>query len=137
MKNIEFLLIREPYNGKRYTRGELYRKDTNEFICFTLEDQIRNKNDKKIHGETAIGFGIYDGYLRRSPKRKRLIPQLISVHNFKDIQIHSGNSIADTNGCILVGFNRFKNKIWNSRKAENFIVDLIKKNGCIFKIEIR
>ena len=131
------LLIREPYQGNDYTRGELYDADTNLFICYTLEDRLRNKHDEKVYGKTAIPFGNYNGFLRLSQNKGRVVPQLKNVENFTYVQIHAGNTIDDSFGCILVGYKRGKDKIWKSRKAERDLVKLIKNEGREFIIEIK
>jgi len=133
---IHFKLIREPYNNKDYTRGELFDMDTNDFLCYTLEDRLRNINDAKVYGKTCIPFDYYTGFLRLSPKRGRIVPQLDKVKKFKYVQIHSGTTVDDTDGCILVGLMRFEDKIWQSRKAEKMLVDKIEKDGGKFELKI-
>ena len=139
-------LIRENIYEKEYhTKGSLFNKYTNEFLMYTLEDKIRDVNadgdlndegESKVYGETAIPFGVYEGFLRLSPSRNRVVPQLKDVNHFDYIQIHSGNDVEDSFGCILVGYNRNKDKIWNSRDAEKDLVKLIEKHEGKFIIEI-
>ena len=80
-----------------------------EKFCYTLEDPMREDPRKpvaewKLKGRTAIPTGDYRVTLAPSPKRGgRIMPLLLAVPGFTGIQIHSGNTAEDTEGCILVG----------------------------------
>jgi hypothetical protein len=135
---------------QNFTHGELFMKDvTGKWLdfCYTLEDRVRDVNfsgdfegeEKKVYGETAIPFGKYDGQITYSPAFKKDLPLIKNVNNFEGIRIHSGNSIKDTAGCILVGFKTdWKGKIWESRKALNDLINIIEKidDKKRFKLEI-
>lgn len=89
------------------TNGQLYIDD--EFFCFTLEDKVREENGVpvekwKIKGETAIPRGIYKVTLENSPRFGPETPTIHKVPGFEHIRIHGGNTPADTEGCIIVGF---------------------------------
>ena len=110
------------YFGNSYVIGRLLINGN--YFCDTLEDVNRdlNKNgkfdsatEKKIKGETCIPFGIYEVKLTFSNRFKRVLPELLNVPNFTGIRIHSGNTQADTEGCILVGKNLIKGKVSLSR----------------------
>lgn len=104
----------------------LYKKDTytigvlmvdGEKFSDTLEDKVRDLNsEKKVYGETAIPAGKYKVVMSMSSKFKRVMPYLENVPQFTSIMIHPGNTPKDTLGCILVGENKKKGQLINSRK---------------------
>lgn len=104
----------------------LYKKDTytigvlmvdGEKFSDTLEDKVRDlKSEKKVYGETAIPAGKYKVVMSMSSKFKRVMPYLENVPQFTGIMIHPGNTIKDTLGCILVGENKKKGQLVDSRK---------------------
>lgn len=79
------------------------------FFCFVLEDGYR---EQKQPGKTRIPHGtysverrtwggFYEDYKRRFGHEFSI--ELSNVPNFKYILIHTGNTVADTDGCLLVG----------------------------------
>lgn len=106
-------LVRTECNDEE-TIGELYVDGV--FECYTLEDVVRDFSIK-VHGETAIPYGIYDIIISYSPRFGRYLPLLLDVPNFSGIRIHAGNTHKDTEGCLLVGTQKGKDSILNSRKA--------------------
>lgn len=92
-----------------------------EFVCFTLEDQVRE--GEKVPGETAIPYGTFAAELRteggfhdRYTNRFFEDPvidhigmiHLTGVPGFSYIQLHPGNTDEHTEGCPLVGLNPVK-----------------------------
>lgn len=114
-----------------YTIGKLYIDDA--YFCDTLEDKDRGLEQAmpldmikriKVKGETAIPVGTYELSMRHiSPKYSRkkafaftggVMPRLLNVPGYEGVLIHSGNTAADSEGCILVGENKAVGKVLNS-----------------------
>ena len=77
-------------------------------FCNTLEPTWRDigpyGKEIKIPGRTAIPEGRYPLFITRSPKfGGEWLPLLLHVRGFEGIRIHAGNTVEDTEGCILVG----------------------------------
>lgn len=108
--------LKRTFKGAEYTIGKLYLND--EYFCDTLEDVVRPEG-RKIAGKTAIPAGEYKVVLTESKRFKKLLPLLINVPNFTGVRIHSGNTHHDTEGCILVGENKVKGRVINSRTTMN------------------
>ena len=108
---MQLQLIRRTFTDKS-TIGELSVNGV--FECFTLEDKVR---PVKIAGETAIPAGTYEIAITFSNKFQKFLPLLMNVPNFEGIRIHTGNTPADTLGCILVGQGKGVDLISNSRLA--------------------
>jgi hypothetical protein len=135
-----------------YTIGRLYVRKTVldeysageelEYICDTLEPQWRDyaKGARKIKGKSAIPEGRYPVVITFSPTFKKWLPLLVNVPMFSGIRIHAGNTVKDTQGCILVGENREVGKVLNSRKyveiIKSKIVEAKDKDEAVW-IEIR
>jgi len=123
---LKFLLIREIKTDKQ-THGRLFKindKNEREFICYTLEDAIR---DKKIKNETAIKAGTYTVIVTMSPRFKKELPLLLNVPEFSGVRIHGGNTEKNTEGCVLVGMVRHMNAISNCASAVALITKMIKE----------
>lgn len=95
-----------------------------EYFCDTLEDTDRGLNAamsvdeilaQKIKAQTAIPTGKYDVILTFSPRFKRVLPLLLSVKGYEGVRLHAGNTNKDTEGCLLVGENKVKGQVINSR----------------------
>src|SRR5258706_2283885 len=119
------LELRRYVVGKSHTIGKLSLND--KFICYTLEDKIMPPGEK-IPGETAIPFGIYDVILSYSLRFKQELPLLKNVPNFEGVRIHAGNTIKDTEGCILVGTDYAGDALLESRKALRKLLIALKES---------
>ena len=98
-----------------FTSGRMFLDG--KFYGFTLEDPVR---DVKIPGATAIPEGSYKVKFTYSGHFKKNMSQLMDVPGFEGIRIHGGNTVRDTDGCILVARNRDVKKgiIWGSLSAD-------------------
>ena len=116
-----------------YTIGRM--EVNGRYFCDTLEDTDRGLRESmtedeiaalKVKGATAIPTGTYRIDMQtRSPRFGRVLPRLVSVKGYAGVLIHSGNTAADTEGCILVGENRERGKVLNSRATlEHLLVFL-------------
>ena len=114
---------------------DLKKLSKDSYFCDTLEPTWRNlkgvelqpeevnvrlgrvsgKKAQKMKGTTAIPEGTYPLLVTKSPRFKEWLPYLKGVPDFEGIRIHAGNYPDDTQGCILVGENRVKGMVVNSR----------------------
>lgn len=108
------------------TIGELWIDDDIDRFCFTLEDPVRPPGIK-IPGKTAIPAGVYEIIINWSQRFKRPMPLLLNVPSFEGIRIHAGNTAADTEGCILVGFSRAPDYVGSSKAAFDALFAKIEK----------
>jgi hypothetical protein len=110
---------------KESTIGELFVDGV--FECYVCEDPVR-ASGVKIYGKTAIPAGEYRLRVTYSNRFRRLLPLLVNApggtirfgQNLIDdcgVRIHSGNTAADTEGCLLVGLDKKVDFIGRSRDA--------------------
>lgn len=128
---MEIKVLRKIYTGTS-TIGEL--SIDGKFFCYTLEDVCRDVNrngikdaeEIKEHGKTAIWAGRYEVILNVSNRFKVLMPLLLNVPHFAGIRIHNGNTAEHTEGCILVGDSKSANFIGNSKVTFARLMVLLK-----------
>ena len=127
------LVLKRIAKRNGYTIGRLYLSAENieeeeRGFCDTLEPPclemktampmeavLRSKKKCERLKPFAIPEGRYAVVISYSPKFKQWLPILLGVPMFKGIRIHAGNTVEDTQGCILVGENKEKGKVINSR----------------------
>lgn len=102
------------YMDKYYTQGIL---KVNGLTFYTLERPWLN-NKRNI---SCIPEGKYPIYTFKHNRHGEVIG-LRNVPNRSEILIHPGNSIDDTEGCILPGLNCGRGIVLNSKRALREIV---------------
>lgn len=112
VKGAKMILIRDSIMNDAVL-GSLYVGGSK--VCDTLENK-----------EKLIPCGEYNLNVSKSPKFGRLLPLVYNdnVSMRRGIRIHVGNSVKDTTGCILVGFERNGDCLVNSRNAESVVTGL-------------
>ena len=120
-----------------YTIGKLYIEEQTggkcpdgeelTYLTDTLEPKWRDLKGgaHNIKGKTAIPDGRYPLAVTYSKKAGKWLPLLLGVPGFKDIRICCGNTPQDTDGCILLGENKKKGMVLNSRMAMKQFMQLL------------
>ena len=129
------LKLKRRYKAETYTIGDMFVEE--EWFCNTLEDKDRGLkssmsheeiNKIKVYAVTAIPAGRYVVTMDVvSPKYNRVkwykdnfggrMPRLENVKGFSGILIHPGTTAVDSAGCIIVGLNKIKGNVLESRST--------------------
>ena len=127
------LLIKRIFNCPDYCIGHIYIDDS--YICDCIEDTDRMLDQSmdiedikriKVKDKTAIPTGKYTILMNVvSPKYsqkdyykkicKGKVPRFDFVKGFSGVLIHCGNTASDSSGCVLIGQNKVKGKVINSK----------------------
>ena len=127
------LKLKRRYKAETYTIGDMFIEE--EWFCNTLEDKDRGLkssmsleeiNKIKVYAETAITAGRYmvtmdvvsQQYNRVKWYKDNFggrMPRLENVKGFSGILIHPGTTAVDSAGCIIVGLNKIKGNVLDSR----------------------
>ena len=138
------LIVERKYKKQSYTIGNLYIDGV--FFSNTLEDADRGLDNSmsierikelKKPSITAIPRGTYEVTLDiTSPKYSKVqfyrevcngkVPRLLNVKGFEGVLIHAGNTDKDSAGCLLVGQNKVKGQVVNSRETFKELYKLLK-----------
>jgi hypothetical protein len=122
------------------TPGVLRLRDADDapwtYFCDTLEDAVRERiNDEhnfywkpefKIDHETAIPSGTYEIIVDFSNRFQKEMCHILNVPSFTGIRIHSGETISDTDGCLLVGFRSEGMHYATGRRLGAMLIERIK-----------
>ena len=137
------LLIDRKWKKQSYTISNLYING--EWFSNVLEDADRGLDNSmsedmirtlKKPSITAIPRGTYEITLDVvSPKYSKLqfykdvcngkVPRLKNVKGFDGILIHAGNTDKDSSGCLLVGQNKVKGQVVNSKETFKYLYQLL------------
>jgi hypothetical protein len=136
---LQFTLDRYEFTDE-FTIGKLYANET--FICYTLEgyDRYLENGYVKVQNNTVIPRGLYNMTVNFSERFQRKMPLVLNVPGFSSIRIHSDNSAANTDGCILVSMSKVIDSVLGSIDVVAMIIELIDKaitDGQSITIEIR
>ena len=121
------LTLKRIFKGADYTIGKLYIDGV--YFSDTIEDMVRDLPPvcpnpprgvvcackEKVYAETAIPAGTYRVTMEYSPRFKRALPYLHDVPHFLGILIHAGSTADSSAGCIIVGRNKIKGKVLESK----------------------
>ena len=109
-----------------------------QLFCYSIEDAYRTT---KIPGETCIPDGVYPLATRWSPhfspKYNHDMVWVQNVPGFQYILIHTGNTINDTEGCLIlggkIGILNGKDAVLNSKPTYlsfyNKVINQVKAGG--------
>lgn len=112
--------MRRKYHKEHYCISHLYIGKDERYFCDAIEDVVRDSNhngkiderEVKIYGKTAIPCGrYYVTFNKTSLKigkkaRHGCIPYLHEVNSFTHIRIHPGVNEKNSEGCIILGYNK-------------------------------
>lgn len=121
------ITVKRIFKGEKYTIGRLCIDGV--YYCDTIEDTVRDLPPTcpntprgvacackgKVYAQTAIPAGMYRVSIVYSPKFKRRLPYLHDVPHFIGILIHNGNDQGHSAGCLIVGKNKVKGKVLESK----------------------
>jgi hypothetical protein len=139
------ILVYRKWKKPDYTVGRMSIDGT--LICNTMEDVDRGLDDgmqdwmiriKKIPNVTAIPTGRYKVDMDTvSPKFSKYpfymevckgkLPRIKNVKGFDGILIHCGVDHSNSSGCILVGMNKQKGKLTDSKETFKTVYALMKE----------
>lgn len=139
------ILVYRKWKKPDYTVGRLSVDGVT--ICNTMEDVDRGLDDgmpdwkirnKKIPNVTAIPTGRYEVEMNVvSPRFSKYpfymevcqgkLPRLKNVKGFDGILLHCGVDHSNSSGCILLGLNKQKGKLTDSKETFKKVYTLMKE----------
>ena len=148
------LVLERKWKKSNYTIGILLID--NKKFCEVIEDKDRGLKDSmtteqikliKKPNMTAIPTGTYNVTLDvfsskfgNIPFYKKVcngkLPRLLNVKGFEGILIHCGNTQLDTSGCLIVGENKVKGKVINSKITFEKLYNILKNSKDKITIKI-
>lgn len=146
MKEFEILHERV-FSNDQYTISHLYAivNGVKTKICDAIEDTDRGLTDdmtveeinkKKVYGETAIPYGRYEIRMDiQSPKYSNYakyawakkygakLPRFMNVKGYSGVLAHVGNKATDSDGCVIIGLNKEKGMVLESKATFQKLMD--------------
>ena len=139
------ILVYRKWKQPEYTVGRLSVDGVT--ICNTMEDVDRGLDDgmpdwkirnMKIPNVTAIPTGRYEVEMNVvSPRFSKYpfymevcqgkLPRLKNVKGFEGILLHCGVDHSNSSGCILLGLNKQKGKLTDSKETFKKVYTLMKQ----------
>ena len=128
------LRLERKYRSSKYCIDKLYING--KYFSDALEDPDRGLTDSmsleeikkiKVKGNTCIPYGTYNVTITYSPRFKKNLPLINNVKGFDGIRIHSGNTPQDTEGCLLLGLNKVKGRVVDSKVTVNKFIDIVQE----------
>ena len=128
------LRLERKYRSNNYCIDKLYINS--KYFSDALEDPDRGLTDTmsleeikkiKVKGDTCIPYGTYNVTITYSPRFKKNLPLINNVKGFDGIRIHSGNTPQDTEGCLLLGLNKVKGRVVDSKVTVNKFIDIVQE----------
>jgi hypothetical protein len=118
IKDGSLILLQRGHEDTYGTHGVLIY--AGRYVCFTLEEPWRN-NERKV---SCIPAGTYRATKFKSPSKGDVF-LLHGVPGRSMIEIHVGNDLKDTEGCILVGLQRIKSGVAQSKDAMKMLLETL------------
>lgn len=120
--------MRRKYHKNTYCISHLYIGKEEKYFCDAIEDVVRDLNhngiidadEVKIYGETAIPCGRYYVTFNKTSleigkkAEHGVIPYVHNVNSFEHIRIHNGEDEKNSEGCIILGYNKKPGKVVDS-----------------------
>jgi hypothetical protein len=139
------ILVYRKWKREDYTVGRM--SIDGEIICNTMEDTDRGLDDgmqdwqirnKKIPNVTAIPTGRYkidmdtvSSKFSKYPFYMEVcqgkLPRIKNVKGFEGILLHCGVDHSNSSGCILLGLNKQKGKLTDSKETFKKVYALMKE----------
>jgi len=119
------IIIRRLYKKPTYVIGTLDIEGYDAKGAIVIKEKVCNTLELPEGPTGGIPPGRYPVFTNRSSKLDRITPLILDVEGRTEIRIHAGNTVADTEGCILVGSNTKPGELTEARVTENALTATI------------